>query len=131
MSPSSPRGILVVAIVLLSIASLAAQTRGQRGVSAPRAGTVIAPEAGYVTAPVPAPAGKVYPAAIPSDEFDRAFWELYDRDKYVTLSGKVTKVTWSNPNSYIYVMASGAEWAIEASYIQFRQASVTPAVRVE
>ena len=131
MKPANPRAILIIVSVLLSLASLSGQTRGQRGVSAPVAGTVIAPEGGYVTAPEPVPAGKVYPAAIPSDEFDRAYWELYDRDKHVTISGKVTRVTWSNPNSYIYVAANGAEWAIEASYIQFRQSQVTPAVRVE
>jgi hypothetical protein len=130
-STARPRGVLFTAIVLLSFATLAGQTRGQRGPSAPRAGTVIAPEAGYVTAPEKVPAGTVYPAAIPSDEFDRAYWELFDRDKYVTISGKVTKVNWTNPNAYIFIQASGAEWAIEASFIQFRQATVTPAVRVD
>ena len=135
-----PRAVLITAIALLSISPLSvllSQTRGQRERTPSRevpsrgAGTVVAPEAGYVMASEPVPAGTVYPSLIPPDEFDRAFWELYDRDRYVTLSGKVTKVTWTNPNAYIFVQASGAEWAVEASFIQFRQASVTPAVRVD
>jgi hypothetical protein len=136
-----PRGVLITACVLLSIAPLSillgqsrAQSRGQRSaptreVPARGAGTVAAPEAGYVTAPEPVPAGTLRPALIPPDEFDRAYWELYDRDKHVTISGKVTRVNWTNPNAYIFVQTSSAEWAVEASYIQFRQASVTPAVR--
>jgi hypothetical protein len=123
--------VFITAIALLSLSTVVGQTGGQRGPSAPRAGTVIAPEAGYVTAPDPVPAGEAHPAVIPSDEFDRAYWELYDRDKRVTISGKVTRVSWTNPNSYIFIQAGAAEWAVEASFIQFRQASVTPAVRVD
>jgi hypothetical protein len=130
--------VLITAFVVLSLMHhivLLGQSRG-RGAGAPREvpargpGTVAAPEAGYVTPPEPVPAGTLQPALIPSDEFDRAYWELYDRDKHVTISGKVTKVDWTNPNTYIFVQASGVEWAVEASYIQFRQANVTPAVRV-
>src|SRR6185436_21014273 len=116
------RGVLIVGTVLVTISSLSAlpgQSRGPRGattheVAPSGAGIVAAPEAGYVTAPESAPPGTVYPAAIPSDEFDRAFWELYDRDKHITISGKVTRVNWTNPNSYIFVQASGVEWAVEA-----------------
>jgi hypothetical protein len=68
---------------------------------------------------------------IPSDPLDRGTWELYDRDKPVTLTGKVTRVDWANPNSYIYLAAEGGLWAIESGYIQFRQSSVTPAVKEE
>jgi uncharacterized protein YdeI (BOF family) len=93
------------------------------------AGTVTPPEGGYVAPPEPASPGTVPSARIPSDEVDRAFWELYDRDKHVTLTGKVTAVNWTQPNVYIFVAASG-EWAVEASFPQFRQASVTPAVQV-
>jgi hypothetical protein len=70
------------------------------------------------------------PALIPSDPLDRAYWELYDCDKQVTISGKVAKVTWTDPNTYIFLEASGTEWAIESSFIQFRQSNVNPAVRV-
>jgi len=122
--------VSIAAIVLFFVSTFSAQTRGG-GSTAPRPGTVIAPEAGYVTAPEKVAPGTVFPAAVPSDEFDRAYWELYDRDKYVTISGKVTRVNWTNPNSYIFIQASGAEWAIEASFPQFRQATVSPAVRVE
>jgi hypothetical protein len=135
------RRVLSITIVLLSLSSLSAllgqsRGRGQRPapvveVAARGAGTVIPPEAGYLTGPDPVPAGTVRPALIPADEFDRAYWELYDRDKHVAISGKVTKVNWTNPNTYIFVQAGGAEWAVEASFIQFRQSSVTPAVRVD
>jgi hypothetical protein len=135
-----PRVVLLTAFVLLSISPLTimlSQSRGQRGAVTPTRevpaggpGTVTPPAAGYVTAPEPVPAGTVRPALIPSDEFDRAYWELYDRDKHVTISGKVTRVNWTNPNAYIFVQTSGVEWAVEASYIQFRHANVTPAIRV-
>ena len=49
----------------------------------------------------------------------------------MTLTGKVTRVDWTNPNSYIYVAANGGLWAVESGFIQFRQASVTPAIRVD
>jgi hypothetical protein len=127
------RGVLIAAIVLLSIPSLSPlgqmRGRGQRRAPAQGPGNVVAPEAGYVTPPEPTPAGTVYAALIPPDEFDRAYWELFDRDKHVTISGQVTKVDWTNPNTYIFVKAGAVEWAVEASFIQFRQSNVTPAVR--
>ena len=136
-------GVLLIGAVLLAGSLLVAQTRGQRrairgGASSASpaegtsrgAGVVTPPEAGYVVTPEPAPAGTVRPAPIPSDEFDRAYWELYDRKKHVTITGRVTDVNWTNPNTYIFVAASGAEWAVESSFIQFRQSTVTPAVRV-
>jgi hypothetical protein len=48
----------------------------------------------------------------------------------VTITGEVTKVDWTNPNSYIYMDASGGAWAVESSLIQFKQSHVSPAVRV-
>lgn len=94
-------------------------------------GEMIPPRQGYVVPSEPAAPGTPSIALIPSDPLDRAYWELYDRDKPVTLTGKVTKVDWTNPNAYIYIAANGGLWAIESGFIQFRQASVTPAVRVD
>jgi hypothetical protein len=96
-----------------------------------RAGTVILPNQGYVPQPELPPPGTAANFAIPSDPLDRAYWELYDRDKSVTLTGKVTRVEWSQPNSYIYLQANGANWVVESGYVQFRQASVTPPIRVD
>ena len=95
------------------------------------AGETIPPRQGYVIPPESSAPGTATVALIPSDPLDRAYWELYDRDKPVTLTGKVTKVDWTNPNAYIYIAANGGLWAIESGFIQFRQASVTPAVRVD
>jgi hypothetical protein len=92
---------------------------------------VILPNQGYVPQPdSPAP-GTAANAAIPSDPLDRAYWELYDREKSVTLTGKVTRVDWLQPNTYIYIQANGATWAVESGFVQFRQASVTPPIRVD
>jgi hypothetical protein len=92
---------------------------------------VIIPNQGYVVIPEgPAP-GTAAPAAIPSDPLDRAYWELYDRARSVTLTGKVTRVDWLMPNSYIYLVADGALWAVESGFAQFRQANVMPAVHVD
>jgi len=152
------RAELIAAIVLLSVlplsrlSGLLAQTRSQRGASgASRTGTIEgnrgtpsatpgtisggvgsagAPNQGYVVMPGSSPAGTASPALIPSDPLDRAYWELYDSDKQVTISGKITKVTWTDPNTYIFVNANGVEWAVESSFIHFRQANVNPAVRV-
>lgn len=147
--PAALRGVLLTAIVLLCVIPSMGQARGERGnrarpsapaaPPAPRAeattprgpGTVAPPNQGYVVMPESAPAGTARPALIPSDPLDRGYWELYDADKQVTLSGKVTKVTWTNPNTYIFIEASGTEWAIESSFIQFRQSSVNPAVGVD
>jgi len=96
-----------------------------------RAGTVILPNQGYVPQPDQPTPGTASNSAIPSDPLDRAYWELYDRDKSVTLTGKVTRVDWTQPNTYIYLQANGAVWAVESGYVQFRQASVTPSVRVD
>jgi hypothetical protein len=73
--------------------------------------------------------GTAEPFAI-ADPLGVAYWELYDRAKPVTITGKVTKVDWTNPNSYIYMEAIGGAWAVESSLIQFKQSNVTPAVRV-
>ena len=81
--------------------------------------------------PEPPPPGTAANSNIPSDPLDRAYWEMYDREKSVTLSGKVTRVDWTMPNSYIYLLADGALWAVESSYIQFRQSSVSPAIHVD
>jgi hypothetical protein len=93
-------------------------------------GVLTPPNQGYVDSPTSAPAGNVTGSAIPADPLDRAYWEMYDRARSVTLTGRVTRVDWSNPNTYIYVSSRGATWALESNFTQFRQASVTPAVRV-
>jgi hypothetical protein len=80
--------------------------------------------------PESAPAGSVAGAPIPADPLDRAYWEMYDRERPITLTGKVTRVDWTMPNSYIFMAADGGLWAVESGYIHFRQSSVTPAVRV-
>jgi len=87
------------------------------------------PAQGYVPIPESPAPGSAAPFAI-SDPLGVAYWELYDRAKTITLTGMVTKVDWTNPNSYIFLDASGATWAVESSLIQFRQAHVSPAVRV-
>jgi len=81
--------------------------------------------------PESAPAGSVSGAPIPADPLDRAYWEMYDHQRPITLTGKVTKVDWTMPNTYIFMAAEGALWAVESGYIHFRQSSVTPAVRVD
>lgn len=143
--PARPFAVLS-AIVLLSVSpmsSLSGQAGGEGKVYIAQAiptfppitpkgaGTVNAPEGGYVPGPDSTPAGTAYPALIPADEFDRAYWELFDRDKNVTVTGKVSKVTWTHPNVYIFLKASGIEWAVEANYTQFKQSSVTPAVQID
>jgi hypothetical protein len=91
-------------------------------------GRVSPPEGGYYVMPESAPAGSVTPPLIP-DPMDRAFWTLYDRDRQITLSGKVTRVNWTNPNTYIFLQANGAEWAIESSFIHFRQSDANPPLK--
>ena len=95
------------------------------------AGIATPPQQGYVPPPEPPRPGTYAGFGIPSDPLDRGYWELYDSGKSVTLTGKVTKVDWVNPNSYIYLAADGGLWAIESGFIQFRQSSVTPAVKEE
>ena len=94
------------------------------------AGTVIPPNQGYYVNPGPVPPGTSPSWNIPANPQDRAYWEMYDREKKVTLSGKVTRVDWSMPNSYIYLVAESALWAVESEYIQFLRASVMPAIHV-
>ena len=138
------RSGLIAATILLSVIPALAQrgrvspeVRARRVLepspppSLPRGpGNPTPPEAGYVVMPEAAPPGSITPPIIP-DPMDRAFWTLYDRDKQVTLSGKVTKVDWTNPNAYIFLVASGTEWAIESSFIHFRQSDVNPPVKVD
>src|SRR5262245_18889719 len=93
------------------------------------AGVVIPPGGGYYVNPAPIPPGSVGAWGIQNDPLDRAYWEMYDREKPVTLSGKVTRVDWTMPNSYIFLVADGATWVVESAYIQFLQSTVTPAVR--
>ena len=115
---------------ILSFSS--AGTQGTANGSVHRtAGKVPPPNAGYVVGPTPAVPGTTTGASIPSNPLDRAYWELYDPQRSVTLTGKVTRVDWTNPNSYIYLVANNEPWAIEASYIQFLKASVTPPIRVD
>jgi hypothetical protein len=95
------------------------------------AGTVIPPNQGYYVNPAPTPPGTAANFDIQANPLDRAYWEMYDREKTVTLSGKVTRVDWTMPNSYVYLVAEGALWAVESAYIQFRQSNITPAIRVD
>jgi hypothetical protein len=95
------------------------------------AGRVIPPNGGYVPVPEGPQPGTAAPAAIPSDPLDRGYWELYDRERSVTLTGKVTRVDWLMPNTYIYLAAQGGLWAVESGFAQFRQASVMPAIHVD
>ena len=139
--------VLVIVAVLSAAALLTAQSRTRGTTNSrrspppqpeppaepgkPGAGAVTPPNQGYVVMPDPTPAGTATVSPIPSDPLDRAYWELYDRQRSITLTGKVTRVDWSNPNSYIYLAAASGLWAVESGFIQFRQASVTPAVRVD
>jgi Family of unknown function (DUF6152) len=156
---AKPLGVLVAVAVLFSSTALMGQSRNGKAPSSssrrsktpattegqpppaspppapsestqPGPGTVTPPNQGYVVMPEPAPPGTVAPAAIQSDPLDRAYWEFYDREKSVSLTGKVTRVDWSNPNTYIYLTVDGALWVVESGFIQFRQSSVTPAVHV-
>jgi hypothetical protein len=147
--------VFITATLLVSLIPLVpsmGQTRGQRGrgtpdrgETAPRerdrgtpqtaspepardAGKVAPPVGGYFAKPEVAPPGSVTPPLIP-DPMDRAFWVLYDRDRQITLTGKVTRVNWTEPNTYIFLLANGAEWAIEASFIHFRQSDAIPPVK--
>jgi len=95
------------------------------------AGRVIPPNGGYVPVPEGPQPGTAASAAIPSDPLDRGYWEMYDRERSVTLTGKVTRVDWLMPNTYIYLSAEGGLWAVESGFAQFRQASVMPAIHVD
>lgn len=110
----------------------AESNRGSQPVAPPgttrRAGNDAPPEGGYVAMPENAPPGSVTPPLIP-DMADRSFWTLYDRDRSITISGTVNKVEWTNPNSYIFLQANGQEWAVEASFIHFRQSSSDPPLK--
>jgi len=104
--------------------------QGYVPVPAATPGVLTPPNGGYVESPTAAAPGSVTRSTIPADPLDRAYWEMYDRARSVTLTGKITRVDWSNPNTYIFLSARGATWAVESNFTQFRQSSVTPAVRV-
>lgn len=149
-------GALVMGAVVLAAVPLMGQSRGAR-TTVPRrvapsvtpapapqpevappspspargAGAMTPPNQGYVVMPDRPPAGTAAGSAVPSDPLDRAYWELYDRQKPITLTGKVTKVDWANPNSYIFMAAESGLWVVESGFIQFRQSSITPAIRVD
>ena len=95
------------------------------------AGTVIPPNAGYVPMPDSAPAGTVTESLIPEDPVDQTYWPLYDRERPILLKGKVTRVDWTTPNSYIFMSTDTGPWVVESSFAQFRQARVSPAIRVD
>jgi hypothetical protein len=92
---------------------------------------VIPPNQGYVPKPESAPAGSVTEARIPEDPVDQTYWPLYDRERPITLTGKVTRVDWTTPNTYIFIATDTGPWVIESSFAQYRQARVSPAVRVD
>jgi hypothetical protein len=81
------------------------------------------------TRAAPQPATTV-PMRIPQDAVELAYLELYDRDKPVQITGKVTRVDWTSPNTYIFLMVGGIPWVVESSFIQFRQVAASPAIRV-
>jgi hypothetical protein len=92
---------------------------------------VNAPAGGYVVMPDSPPPGETHSAAIQPDPVELGFWDLYDHNSQVTIRGQVTQIAWTNPNTYIYVTASGGvHWAVETSFTQFRQATVNPAIRI-
>ena len=151
-------GALLMAALLLSSVPMLGQSRGPRTApnrSTPRtppetpsespapvppapapipsngAGTVIPPNQGYVPMPDSAPAGSVTDAVIPEDPVDQTYWPLYDRERPIMLKGKVTRVDWTTPNSYIFMSTDTGPWVIESSFAQFRHARVTPAIRVD
>lgn len=157
----NPRpGAMVMAVLLLSTVPMLGQSRGPRTApnrstartepapelpapvsSAPMptptpipsngAGTVIPPNQGYVPAPESAPAGSVTESLIPEDPVDQTYWPLYDRERPIVLKGKVTRVDWTTPNSYIFMSTDSGPWVVESSFAQFRQARVNPAIRVD
>lgn len=129
-------GVVVILAVLTTAALLFGQSTG--GNNSPRPspgrpipGQVTPPNQGYVAPLQSAPPGTTTANEIHADPLERGYWELYDPGRSITLTGKVRRVDWSEPNSYIYLTATNGQWAIEASYIQFRQASVSPAIRMD
>jgi hypothetical protein len=101
----------------------------EHGSSPQGAGKDTPPRQGYVPLPEPARPGTLSGAITFSDPLERGTWEFYERDGAVTVTGKVTRVDWTNPNTYIYLSADGGLWAIESGFSQFLQSSVTPAVK--
>lgn len=97
----------------------------------PVPGVVTPPNQGYVVPPQPAMPGTASGNPIPEDPGERGYWELYDPGRSITVTGKVRRVDWSMPNTYIYLTTTTGQWAIEASYIQFRQSSVNPAIHAD
>src|SRR5262245_9161914 len=103
---------LITSAILLTTVALLAQSRSARTTDTRRnvpaaqppepippepapptpAGKVTPPNQGYVSMPESAPAGSVAGAPIPADPLDRAYWEMYDRERPITLTGKVTRV---------------------------------------
>jgi hypothetical protein len=127
------RGLLCVVFILLSVVAALAQ-RGQQPGAQPvfdrGPGTVNSPGGGYVSKPDTPPAGELDAPKIPGDDpVEISYWDLYDANRSITLTGKVTRVTWVSPNVYIFMEANNVSWAVEASFAQFKQAAVTPAVR--
>lgn len=93
------------------------------------AGVVTPPEQGYVPAPPAPEPGSATAQPIPADPLELGYWELYDREEPVSITGTVSRVEWTHPNTYIYMTSNGTAWAVESSYIQFRQASRNPAIK--
>jgi hypothetical protein len=128
--------LLVATTFFLSATLLLGQSRGERGgvpytrpAPSRAPGSITPPVGGYVPPPDSASPGTAT-ASVNTDPVERAYWDLYDRTKHVAISGKVTRVNWTTPNSYFFVMANGAEWAIESSFAHFRQSNVLPAIKV-
>jgi hypothetical protein len=115
----------VLTLALISTAGLIATPV----VAMQRPGVATPPNPGYVPGPGrPTPGTAARP--IPPTPLDSGYWELYDLKRSVTLRGRVTRVEWTNPNSYVFMIVDNELWAIEAGYNQFLQSSVTPAISV-
>ncbi len=71
-------------------------------------------------------------AAIPSDPLDRAYWELYDRATidHHHREGHESGLDQSQ-HLHLHCPPQAEPWAVESGFTQFRQANVTPAVRVD
>jgi hypothetical protein len=100
-------------------------------VRATRPPSVDAPSGPRMQPPVPpsVPTAAVQ-ERIPYDPLEAGYLELYDRQKPVNLTGKVTRVDWTQPNTYIFMTVNNVAWVVETSFIQFRQISVSPAIHV-
>src|SRR5688572_1982501 len=55
----------------------------------------------------PAVAPDQAPQRVPLDAIDLSYLQLYDHDQPVQITGRVTRVDWTQPNTYVYLTVSG------------------------